>query len=383
MLLSLRRSLRAVGALVTAVALAATLLSAAPAQARRHHHWHQTPWTPSTGPVFGNPNGTERQQYAVVNDLLRNINHAPRGSTITLVAYSFALERVTKSLTLAFRRGVRIRALIDSHSLSWPPARELGRLLNKKVGDASYVGFSHGSTRVPGGDLHQKTWLFSHVGRAHWVSMVGSTNLTNVCAEKEYSDMLTFANRRDIYDEFMKIYRIQVRQRSVMRPYRFETFRGGDAYFLPMRYWTPQRDPVVIRIQNIPARRATIKVAQFSWWGGRGAAIAKALAVKSRQGARITAILGPHVSVQVRRILRRAGVHLRRGYFTNGTHVHSKLMLASYVRRNGRIWKVWTGSDNWAPESIGHDEVEFGYRSKALWHSYIRFLDEIPVRRLR
>lgn len=334
-------------------------------------------YSPNTGVVSNNPNGTEAQQYRIVNQLITNIRNTPRGQAIKIVAYSYALQRITDELIHAFRRGVNVEAIIDGHSKRWHPAPQLAAELDKNKSDLSWVRFTNGSSRAVGGNMHQKTWRFSRVGDRNWVTMVGSTNLTNNCAENEYSDMLQIVNRKDIYRVFDGVFALQMRLKPMAQPYVRSFYTGGDGFFFPMAGWTLAKDPVIRRINAIPPRGTTIYIAQFSWWTDRGVAIARALAAKSKQGAAICVIVGPSVSSHVRNILTKAGVAVYDSDL-RGNHVHSKLMIANY----GNVWKIWTGSDNWSSRSVGHDEAVFGYRSKWLYDTYKRYLSTIPKVRI-
>lgn len=361
---------------VTALALLAALLPGVPAQA---DVTPATPgWSPVTTPVFNNPLGTTDQQYAIVSTLQRNIANAPAGSLIRLVTYTYALQRITDDLVAAHDRGVVVQAIIDARSTRWPPANQLAAALNADPRDPSFVRFAHGSTRVAGGNVHQKTWRFSQTGAARWVTMVGSTNLSNPGNEDEFSDMMMWANRKDVYDLFDRVFNTQARMKDLAQPYRTGTFASGAAWFFPMRGWTRAKDPVLRQLAAMPARGARITAAQYSWWNARGAAIARALVAKRKGGAQVEAIIGPHVSAEVVRILRRGKVTLRNGVLPGGKHIHNKLLVATYVVRHHRKWVVLTGSDNWADESMGHDEAIVAARGRGVWLRYLRYLATIP-----
>lgn len=371
----------------TVLALVLALLSAAPGDAGARTATGSVPadvtppspgYAPGTYPVFNNPLGTTEQQYAIVATLQRNIANSPPGSKIRLVTYTYALQRITDDLIAAHDRGVVVQAIIDSRSKRWPPANQLAAVLNADPADPSFVRFAYGSPRTSGGNLHQKTWRFSQVGSTPWVTMVGSTNLSNPGNEDQFSDMMMWANRKDVYDLFDRVFALQARMRDLANPYRTGTFRNGEGWFFPMTSWTASKDPVLRRLAGMPARGARIKVALFSWWNSRGAAIARALAAKRRSGARVEAIIGPHVSDEVVRILRRSGVTLRKGVLPDGTEIHNKLMVSTYVVDGRRRWMVLTGSDNWANESMGHDEAVVAIRGRNVWLRYLRYLATIP-----
>ena len=102
--------------------------------------------------------------------------------------------------------------------------------------------------------LHEKTFRFSRVGDADWVTMTGSYNASDTADTASYATMWQVTERPDIYDAFAKIAAQQRAQRTLARPYR--EFEGDDwsAYFLPSGPMRPAEDPVVARLARIPAQ---------------------------------------------------------------------------------------------------------------------------------
>lgn len=90
-------------------------------------------WT-TTAPVVGAvvvknaPDGTEREQRAVVRRLVRTIEAAPTGAGLNVVTGGLTLDRVRRALTLADARGVTVRFVTRSHRLSDQEQRLRDRL---------------------------------------------------------------------------------------------------------------------------------------------------------------------------------------------------------------------------------------------------------------
>ena len=111
----------------TAVAaLGGALRPAAPDRALR-----RTAAVESPGFVkFNDPFGSEARQYALIRHIDTKIDRAPRGATVRVAAYSFAMRSTTDALVRAHRRGVVVKVVVDRHSTQWAAvprlARELG-----------------------------------------------------------------------------------------------------------------------------------------------------------------------------------------------------------------------------------------------------------------
>ena len=346
----LRRALdRGVAATVTiGLVLTAAQLPAAPASAAA------TAFVPVPGPVFGDPNAPTNQ---IITRLLDNIEHTPRGETIRIVGYSFALGKVATALLEAHRRGVQVQVVMNGHSRAWAPAKRLVPVLGSDPDKRSFFVLTKGSARGTRGVLHQKSWSFSRVGDTPAVVMVGSTNLTEYGTKVQYSDTYVYTRRPDVYRAFSTMFELQKRDKPITNPFTSLDYAKGGADFYPRPGTTDEDDPVLERIRSLPAVGTTIMVSQFAWHGPRGLWIAKALAAKQLQGASVTAVVGESVGAGVKTTLSEAGIRVYKGVYARGKRIHTKLMLASYVDSTGPHTSIWTGSDNWAEQSFRNDDV--------------------------
>jgi hypothetical protein len=332
------------------------------------------------GAEFGDPTARSNR---ILDRLMENIAHTPRGATIQIVGYSFSLRRVADALLAAHQRGVNVQVVVDSHSSAWDPAKRMIPVLGRDPDKSSFFILAHGSARGSGGVTHEKAWTFSQVGRTPYVVMVGSTNLTAYGTDVQYSDNYTYTDRKDVYDTYARMFAAQKEDRPVARPFVTTDFRNGSAYFFPSPRTTASTDPVVERINALPSNSdTTIRVSQFAWWDDRGRWIAQALAAKKRQGAHVVVVAGESVGRAIEGTLRAQHVPVYSGVYHNGKRVHTKLMLASYKDGSGTIHRsIWTGSDNWANQSFRNEETMLRVdNDRAAYAAYVKFFDMLVTR---
>lgn len=311
-------------------------------------------FVPVAGPVFGDPTAAHNE---ILTRLLQNIAHTPRGATIHIVGYSFSLGNVATALLNAHARGVNVQVVVNGHSREWSPAKRMVPILGTDTTKGSFFVLTRGSARGTGGVLHQKSWSFSQVGRTPDVVMVGSTNLTGHGTAVQYSDNYVYTKRADVYGVFRDLFAVQKLDQPVVSPFVSKAFVRGTADFFPKPGATATTDPVLLRINALPGNKdTTIRVSQYAWYGPRGVWLAHALAAKKRAGATVVVIAGESVGSNVRSALTGAKIPIHSGLYAEGKRIHTKLMMASYTNSTGRHSSIWTGSDNWADESLRNDD---------------------------
>ena len=145
-----------------------------------------------SGPIFATP-GKHPADNRAVHALVENIRHTPRGATIRIVAYSFALFEVSDPLIAADRRGVHVQVIVDGrHSHEFEATKALERTLGTDRHKDSFIVLTDRSSRGTVSHSHQKSWSFSKTGGSRHVVMVGATNLSVLGTTDQYSDMYTF-----------------------------------------------------------------------------------------------------------------------------------------------------------------------------------------------
>ncbi len=337
-------------------------------------------FVPVAGAEFGDPTASHNR---ILDRLMENIAHTPSGATIQIVGYSFSLTRVSDALTAAFKRGVHVQVVVNSHSSQWGPAKRLVPVLGSNPSRSSFFVLAHGSARGTGGVTHEKAWTFSQVGRTPNVVMIGSTNLTGYGTGVQFSDNYTYTNRADVYKAYASMFAVQKLDKPVAAPYVVKDFDHGSAYFFPKPGTTEATDPVVARINALPAASDTvIRVSQFAWWDNRGRWIARALAAKARAGATIEVVAGESVGSGIQTTLRSAGIPVHSAVYKDGKRIHTKLMMAEWKDDTGTPHEsVWTGSDNWADQSFRNEETMLRIDDDAVaYDAYVGFFDMLSTR---
>ncbi len=321
---------------------------------------HLPPTAPVTRLLANDP---ARAPHAIADALVANIAAVPAGETIDVRTYWLGSTRIARALHDAFARGVTVRARFATSAAS-PPNRQgraLAALLNAEGDDGSWVEWRRGRGRL----LHEKTWLFSRVGGARWVTVTGSYNAADEADRHSYALMAQVVGDEEVYSAFSE---------RTARPWvgraAAPAERSWAAYFLP----APRGgDPVLARLRDIPGRPSTqVRVAMYAMWGSRGVRLARELAGLARRGARVHFVAGPAVSRAVRGALRAGGVRVHEGCFPDDSYTHSKDMAATFVRRGVREHWTWVGSDNWTDEALRDDQAVLGLSGRELHRQFGR-----------
>jgi hypothetical protein len=335
---------------------------------------------PTAGAVFGDPTAAHNK---ILDAVMANIAHTPKGATIQIVGYSFSLMRVADALLAAYHRGVHVQVVVNSHSGQWGPAKTLVPALGSNPSHSSFFILAHGSARGTGGVTHEKAWTFSQVGRTPDVVMIGSTNLTGYGTGVQFSDNYTYVNRPDVYGDYAAMFAVQKLDKPVSNPFVVQDFTGGEAYFFPKPGTTQTTDPVVARINALPSGPGTtIRVSQFSWWGDRGRWIARTLAAKADTGTHVEVVAGQSVGSGIKDTLRAHGIAVHSAMYKDGKRIHTKLMLADWTDATGSHESIWTGSDNWADQSLRNEETMLRIDDDPVaYAAYLSFFDMLAARR--
>ncbi|MGZ4450170.1 MAG: phospholipase D-like domain-containing protein [Nocardioides sp.] len=365
--------LGAVLAVVLAV-FATTVLAPAPATGGVPSSVRATAGGLTTRAVLSKPG-----QARVRALLTRDVRGTPRGATVRGVVWQFTSGALAHELVRASRRGVSVRLVVGGIDCDGPVVTSLRHHLGRR----SFVSCAHDSAR--GGDefagrrtnLHQKTWTFSETGGSRWVSVVTSANATTVADRYQYNDAYQSVGDRALFHRLREVFHAQVRDRPLARPFRHYRLAPGESVTFSPWDSPHQADPVVRRIDALPATGTTIRATYSNWQDARGVRVARALAVKARHGADVRVLMSRPFSGAVHRVLRRAGVRLHSAYFGPRRYSHLKFMTARYVEGGAVHTRVWTGSENmWSP-SRGLDEVVLEVPGPAAYRSYTGFFADV------
>jgi hypothetical protein len=308
-------------------------------------------------------NDPVRDPHAISDAIAASIDATEAGETIDVSTYLIDSPRIAAALRRAHRRGVAVRVILArTPTRRTPTSQALAEVLNAER-DRSWLLWSVTAARGRYGMMHEKTFRFSRVGDAEWVTMTGSYNASDLADRASYATMWQVSGRRDVYERFAAIAAHQRSQKTMARPFRDFVGVGWTAYFLPSGRLRPDRDPVLVRLARIPAKPSSeVRIAMFSMWGERGTRIAQRLAALAHGGARVAFVAGPTVSPDVLDTLRAGGVRVRSGCFADGRYVHGKDMAATYVVGGQREFWTWIGSDNWTSRGMASDQAVLGFR---------------------
>jgi hypothetical protein len=331
----------------------------------------------------------------VARQLRTYIKHAPRGSTISIMSFYLASSITWPALRAAYQRGVDIRAVLaggddgtPQPGVSWEGAKltamiRAGRAHGRR---GSWVVWTNNTAR--GRDsykttMHAKFWQFSRIGQTRKVTMIGSYNNSDAADARAYSAMATLADAH-LYDVVQDVFQQAKRDRRAgANPFRERSGDGWDVYFMPSTPISADNDPVMKRLEAIPADENTrMVVSMYSWQGRRGAWIARRMASMLRRGAHLTVVVGPDMSGKVKRILRGAHARLEDGCWRTGrtpsgfAYTHDKEMTATWVEDGVTQYAAWVGSDDWGngPGGSQSDQATIGLFSRWAYDRLTRLL---------
>jgi hypothetical protein len=377
LLSAVRRSV--VVALVTGLAMALLLatggtsdrLDAVPAAKRA------TGWTPSTGAVFNRPIGTSLEQRAVLAHVNRAIDATPRGATIRFAVFSFADKPTASRLIDAHKRGVKVQLIFNGHK-AYKQERRLQRALGTNRNKRSFAYFCDRSCRGDRGQMHQKTFLFSRVGSAERVVMVGSNNMTRNNVINQWSDIYTVVDDPALYWTFDGMFEQLRADRPLARPFIDSSVNEYGPTFFPHPGSSQYDDPVYDALSSIEClgaaegfgtetgndadadgvldRVTKVRIAQHAWNGMRGRYLVHKVADLHRSGCDVKVMLGVGAGRVVKHVLENQGVPTSYGETNKKTH--QKLMFVSgSVAGDPASTVVWTGSHNWSDKALKRDDV--------------------------
>jgi hypothetical protein len=360
-----------VGALCVAPLLAGQLVGDASQRARLAPVAdHATSFTPRTGATFNDPTGTKAQQYRILDVVNRTIDAVPRGGNIRIAVFSFTQKKTADALLRARARGVGVRIIFDDHKIYAQEAR-LRRALGSNPNAKSMVLYCHHACRGTAGDMHDKIFLFNRAGRARYVSMVGSNNMTWFNAERQWADVYTVANNPGVFSTYARLFsRLRAGQAEpqAARPSTYYQVRNGRylSQFMPDPGAGGANDPVIRELAPVTCSGATggtgwnghtlVRVSMHAWYGGRGRVIATRLAALRANGCHVQVIPGITMGSQIRSTLRKAGVPLATiRHPARRTH-QKVLQISGHYGSDTSARLVFTGSHNWSDRGLQCDD---------------------------
>lgn len=344
-------------------------------------------YTPKTGALFNDPNGTRDQQLALMNPIVNSVNSVPAGSIIRFVAYSFSWQPMADALIAAHKRGVQVRLLVDSHhyellspGTDTPQLKALRSALGTDRSKPSYIrtckyGCMSNSTSY----IHSKLYLFSRAGDAKHVSMISSANPAETGISRSWNNTYTVANNKAIYDANVDNFNDMLPDKTNTNYYHTASGspcdpNGSSAascklYYFPRAGSTPSSDTIYNVLSDVTCTGAAtgygvsgktvIKIAAYQWTTLRLYIAQKLTALKGK-GCNIEVIYpSDKVDAEVATELRKKNIPIyngrldRDGDGVKELYPHSKYLLINGVYQGDSSFKgVYTASQNFTNNSL-------------------------------
>ncbi len=345
-----------------------------------------------------------KDRYRIRHQIRMAIQHAPGGSSIRLATFTFDDKLIERDLINAHRRGVSVQVLVArQHAAESASLHRLTAALKRKRNKSapksrpSFTRICKNSCRGEHGLLHAKLFMFSSTGakghRAHWVTMLGSANLTRFAAVGQWNHMNTLLGM-PTYKKFLHLYNQMKRDTAVRHSLSFRT-KKVRAWVYPKPHYTLAKDPVVRALHHVDCKwhskgskkvhRSVIRIAMYAWFNDRGNALAKVVRQKWQHGCRVYVIYAETNSTVLRTLRSRAGrgpIPVRRsvtlgraGNILDYNHSKYVSVTGRYAKHSARL--VWTGSMNFTDLGVASDELVVRLHGSRIFGAYLRNFNRV------
>lgn len=373
---------------------AMTVLSVAPPAQAGAPAVASAGFSPRTGVIFNNPDGTAAQRQNILDYVGRSVDSAPRGSVIRIAVYSFFDQVLADQLVAAYRRGVLVRLLIDGH-VSSPQIEQLRAALGHDLRSTSFLtSCQYGCmSSDPVSVMHAKVYLFSTAGRARQVTMIGSGNPNRIGQDNGWNNHYTVVGDPALYRSSLRYFNDMVQDRTVANYYRTTASGPYKLYFFPRAGSGARADTMYnvlkgVRCTGVAVGRGTggrtvVRVAMFLWTARR-LAIAQRLWQLHDQGCDVQVVypsntVEPRVTATLLKKSLRYGqlpvydaLRDRDGDGFWESYVHSKYVLVDGAyNSNAAATAVWAGSANFGGTGLrAGNEVTLKISGRAATAAY-------------
>lgn len=362
-------------------------------------------YTPRTGVKINHPLRPKMRRNINAH-VLKTIRSTPRGAKIRMISWNVRSGPYRRALLKAHNRGVSVRILMSNGvAMRQAPNQDYGILKRglkkgnkKRSGEMkSWMRTCKAACRGPNGIAHAKWFIFSKAGKANWVVMAGSANLTEVSTTNQWNDMYTVTGNRGLYHQFDRVFGQAARDRTAHPAYvQYTASPGMKAWFLPYRGAKAKGDPVLNMLRPVICSGAkgagingktSIRIAQTAILDARGQEIAKRLKYLHNHGCnvRITyTVLGPDVGRILRRDGGRGAIPMRQiaqdfdgdGSFDRYLHMKT-LTISGHYGGDRAAHRTYNGSQNWTQVGLNSDEAGFILKSIGVERKYSRWINEL------
>jgi len=353
-------------------------------------------YTPTNKLVFNNPKGSKAKELAIITEINRSIDAAPRGSTIRMAQYLFDINSVADKLIRAHKRGVNVQVLIDDGAKN-KQTRKVRRALGTNKRARSFVTTCRrGCMSDIASVMHAKFYLFSKAGNAKYVSIISSANPYTGNTFKSWNNSHTIVNNFTIYRSLSYYFRDMIRDKTDKNYYRTTTSGPYKLYLYPGR---PRRGQQIVMpldvFSHIGCRnagkgsgsngRTVIRVGMWGWTYGRLDA-AKLLWSLHNRGCKVDVILNKgrtnrRVVEALTRTSKRYGKMRVYDAWVDKNHndygeyyMHHKTVIVSgnwFGHKSANV--TYTGSANFsAPATLTNNDIVLRVLGRGTYNAYSR-----------
>ncbi len=357
------------------------------------------PWTPRDGVIFNNPKGSLAAENAIITQLNRAIERAPKGSSISMAMYLFDKPSTARRLYAAHLRGVNVQIIIDDGERS-PEIRYLKQRLGTNKKARSFVASCYRScmSQVAGSVSHSKFFIFSRVGNTPNVSMISSANPHNVNTEDSWNNIHTIASNATIYRSLRGYFVDMLKDKQNLNYYDTRKPIGSGKYKL---YFFPRKAKAGVQTVNLldvlnhvscrrvskgygSGGRTVVRIAMWGWTTARMDIAKRAWTLKN-QGCKVDVILnqGRASRAIIQQLIKKtkygqipvynAWVDRNRNDFGE-LYVHHKAVIVNgRWFGKGNVKVVYTGSQNFTSTGTRlNDELMLRVRDNGIYNAYSR-----------
>lgn len=373
-----------------------------------------TGYTPPSGVHTNNPLGDRTHRRAIMRQVIRTIDSAPRRSQIKVASWNIRSDAFVAALIRAHRRHVGVRVLLSrGNATRGNPNLGVNRLERalRRFGNKTRHPFLRSrlkkcvsSCRGQSGIAHSKFFLFSRAGNARYIVMNGSFNATDLASSNQWNDLFIVRGRARLHAEFADVFAQMWRDHPVSQGFRTRNIGPLTTMFYPYTGRNTGTDPVLKELDRVRCSGARntrgghtkIRIAMTSWFGPRGKLIASRVRQLQEQGCNIRiiyAVMGNEVS----RILRYRGArpvprrHIVQDFNADGVYdryLHTKVMtIKGGYGDDRRAFVTLNGSANWSPAVLASDEAVIRVEGRHILQRYNTWIEGLfahppPRRRL-
>ncbi|MCM4166498.1 hypothetical protein KCTC52924_03431 [Arenibacter antarcticus] len=328
-----------------------------------------------------------------LNQMIKLTENSPIGSSIFLSVYGFDYEPLMDALLEANKRGVEVRALIDSSTVN---QRESNQLAYSKLGKlkkpSETIGVNNNLRNGASAINHEKYMIFSKVeledGIAENVVFASSHNFA-FGESKKVQDGLLITNK-NLYNSFKNNWHkvaALAHDRQGMRNYEHTVEEVGDGLtvrFFPRRkdgFWDGGDDiiDVLNELDEGNYSRTTIRVMMAFWEKERNDIIRKLTEI-SKRGGTVEVIARNTYSAEVNdelKNLKDSGGYVN---LLDGSKqlVHSKCMIIKGTIGGIEQEIILSGSQNYTDGGLKYaNEFIIESRNKRYFDDYMQYFDQL------